>query len=118
MHDYVDKNSIYLHANEVFIPNGIDIKKVYTYKDKLYSVKDMYKKIISEKSPTIAGYKFTIKSTTFSSFIFQIANTFMYMLIYAIRTYTHLIFWMGKRQYTFTFTSYSSFTKITALFIT
>ena len=64
MHDYVDKNSIYLHANEVFIPNGIDIKKVYTYKDKLYSVKDMYKKIISEKSPTIAGYKFTIKSTS------------------------------------------------------
>lgn len=64
MHDYVEKNDIYLHANEVFVPNGIDIKKIYTYKDKLYSVKDIYKKIISEKSPTIAGYKFTIKSTS------------------------------------------------------
>lgn len=64
MQDYVEKNNIYFHANEVFIPNGIDIKKVYTYQDKIYSVKDIYKKIISEKSCTIAGYKFTIKSTS------------------------------------------------------
>lgn len=64
MREYVEKNDIYLHTNEVFIPNGIDIKKVYTYEDKIYSVKDIYKKIISEKSPTIAGYKFTIKSTS------------------------------------------------------
>ena len=64
MHAYVEDNDIYLHAKEVFIPNGIDIKKVYTYKDKIYSVKDLYKKIVSEKSCTIAGYKFTIKSTS------------------------------------------------------
>lgn len=64
MHAYVEDNDIYLHAKEVFIPNGIDIKKVYTYKDKIYSVKDIYKKIVSEKSCTIAGYKFTIKSTS------------------------------------------------------
>ena len=64
MQEYVEKNDIYLHADEIFIPNGIDIKKVYTYKDKIYSVTDIYKKIVSEKSPTIAGYKFTIKSTS------------------------------------------------------
>ena len=64
MRAYVENNDIYLHTNEVFIPNGIDIKKVYTYKDKVYSVQDIYKKIVSEKSCTIAGYKFTIKSTS------------------------------------------------------
>ena len=44
MHNYVETNDIYLHTNEVFVPNGIDIKKVYTYNDKIYSVKDIYKK--------------------------------------------------------------------------
>lgn len=62
MRDYVEKNDIYLHTNEVYVPNGIDIKKVYTYNDKVYSIKDIYKKIMSEKACTIAGYKFTIKS--------------------------------------------------------
>lgn len=62
--DYIEKNDIYLHTNEVYIPNGIDIKKIYTYNDEIYTVKDIYKKIISEKSCTIAGYKFTIKSTS------------------------------------------------------
>lgn len=63
MHSYVDSNDIYLHTDEVGIPNGIDIKKVYTYNDSIYSVQEIYKKIASEKSCTIAGYKFTIKST-------------------------------------------------------
>ena len=62
--DYIEKNDIYLHTNDVYIPNGIDIKKIYTYNDEIYTVKDIYKKIISEKSCTIAGYKFTIKSTS------------------------------------------------------
>ena len=63
MREYVEKNDIYLHAHEVFVPNGIDIKKVYTYNDKIYTVQEIYRKIITEKSCTIAGYKFTIKST-------------------------------------------------------
>ena len=64
MHSYIENNDIYLHTSEVYVPNGIDIKKVYTYKDKLYSVQDIYKKVVSEKSCTIAGYMFTIKSTS------------------------------------------------------
>lgn len=64
MHNYVDNNDIYLHADKVYIPNGVDIKKVYTYDDEILSVKDVYKKIVSERSCTIAGYRFTIKSTS------------------------------------------------------
>ena len=63
MRDYVSSNEIYKYALEVYIPNGIKIKKVYTYDNTTLSVPMVYKKIIAKKSPTIAGYKFIIKST-------------------------------------------------------
>ena len=62
MRDYVSNNQIYEYADEVYTPNGIEIKKVYTYHNNIISVEDIYKKIISKKSCTIAGYKFIIKS--------------------------------------------------------
>ena len=62
MKDYVDKNNIYEYANEVFTPNGIEIKKVYTYKSDIISIQDIYEKIIRKKNCTVAGYKFVIKS--------------------------------------------------------
>ncbi len=61
MKDYADLNAIYLSAETIYTPNGIDIKKVYTYKNETEKVSDLYAKIISEKNCTIAGYKFTIK---------------------------------------------------------
>lgn len=64
MRDYVSKNNIYGYVEEVYTPNGIEIKKVYTYNSDIISVKEIYKKIITKKSCTIAGYKFTIKSET------------------------------------------------------
>ena len=63
MKDYVSKNDIYNHVDNVYTPNGIEIKKVYTYDADITTVPEIYKKIISKKSCTIAGYKFTIKST-------------------------------------------------------
>lgn len=64
MRDYVTKNSIYEYTDLVHIPNGTEIKKVYTYNNNLISVQEVYKKIISKKSSTVSGYKFTIKSNT------------------------------------------------------
>ena len=64
MKDYVDTNSIYQHVNDVYAPNGIKIKKVYTFKNDVVSVEEIYKNIVSKKSCTIAGYKFTIKSNS------------------------------------------------------
>ena len=63
MRDYVSSNEIYKYAPEVYIPNGIKIKKIYTYDNTTLPVPTVYKKIITKKSPTIAGYKFVIKST-------------------------------------------------------
>ena len=60
--DYIETNSIYKHISNVYNPNGIDIKKIYTYEKEIIPVKEIYKKIISKKSCTVSGYLFTIKS--------------------------------------------------------
>lgn len=60
MRDYVEKNEIYLFADKVYTPNGIDIKKVKTYKNDKITIPDMYLKIIEREACTIAGYRFTI----------------------------------------------------------
>ena len=60
---YVYKNSIYEHVDDVYVPSGTTIKKVYTYNSELLSVEETYKKIMAKKSSTVSGYKFTIKST-------------------------------------------------------
>lgn len=62
MREYVDKNEIYLSTNEVYSPNGTEIKKVYTYDSDIITVEDMYKKLVEGKTFTLPGYKFTIKS--------------------------------------------------------
>lgn len=60
---YIHKNDIYKHVEDVYVPSGTEIKKVYTYHADVLSVEEAYKKIMSKKSSTVSGYKFTIKST-------------------------------------------------------
>ena len=48
------------NVKKVYIPNGIDIEKDITYKGRVLSEKDIYKKIKSKKSFTIKGYVVTI----------------------------------------------------------
>ena len=60
---YVHKNDIYKHVEDVYVPSGTEIKKVYTYHSDVLSVEEVYKKIMAKKSSTVSGYKFTIKST-------------------------------------------------------
>ena len=61
MRDYVSKNIIYESVNDIYTPNGIEIKKLYTYDGNVQPFETIYKKIVSKKSCTISGYKFTIK---------------------------------------------------------
>ena len=60
---YVHKNNIYEHVEDVYVPSGTEIKKVYTYHTDILQVEEAYKKIMSKKSSTVSGYKFIIKST-------------------------------------------------------
>lgn len=50
-----------LSVDKVYSPNGLEIKKVTTYKGKVSSVANIYKKIAKKKSFTVKGYQFTIK---------------------------------------------------------
>ena len=59
--EYIENNKIYTYTQEVFTPNGIKIEKTYTYDKETETIPEIYKRIISKKSCTIAGYKFTIK---------------------------------------------------------
>lgn len=61
MRDYIETNKIYLSADKVYTPNGIDIKKIKTYKNNILTIPDMYLKIIEREACTIAGYKFTVR---------------------------------------------------------
>lgn len=60
---YIHKNDIYKHVEDVYVPSGTEIKKVYTYHVDVLSIEEAYKKIMSKKSSTVSGYKFVIKST-------------------------------------------------------
>ena len=48
-----------INKNKCFL---VEIKKIYTYDEDTLTTAEVYKNIMSKKSSTIAGYKFTIKS--------------------------------------------------------
>ena len=62
MKNYIEQNEIYSHVDTVYTPDGIEIKKVYTYDDNVSTIPEVYKNIMLKESCSIAGYKFTIKS--------------------------------------------------------
>lgn len=62
MKSYIEENEIYSHVDTVYTPDGIEIKKVYTYEDEISTIPEVYKNIMLKESCSIAGYKFTIKS--------------------------------------------------------
>ncbi len=51
-------------TDEVYAPNGVQVKKLVTYDGKLDSVKEVYKKIKDEDDFTIKGYDMAIKKET------------------------------------------------------
>lgn len=57
---YYDNNKVYLQSKKIYTPNGIEMKKVLTYNDDVITTEEMYKNIISKKSCTIPGYKFSV----------------------------------------------------------
>lgn len=67
LENYIDKqNEKYkkkFNVKKIYAPNSLEIKKIETYKDKISSVKEIYKKIAENESFTVSGYKFTIKGS-------------------------------------------------------
>ena len=61
---YVSDNSMYLYAENIYEPLGINIRKITTYNSEYMSIEEVYKKIVDKKPCTIEGYQFKIKKTT------------------------------------------------------
>ncbi|MCI8568083.1 MAG: hypothetical protein HFG48_02045, partial [Bacilli bacterium] len=68
LENYIDKEQSIIkekyNVSKVFVPNDLDIKREYTYKENLSSAKQIYSEIKSIKgieSFTIDGFKITIE---------------------------------------------------------
>ena len=66
LEDYINqKSSEYkelYNVENVYAPNGLEIKKINTYDSETISVEEIYDKISSKEPFTIAGYQFSIKN--------------------------------------------------------
>ena len=50
------------NIDEVYAPNGLEIKKIVSYDEKIMSVSDIYNLIQDKKPFTVKGYQMTINS--------------------------------------------------------
>lgn len=83
-----------LGVNKVYLPNGLQIKKITTYKTELSSVKKIYEEIKSRRPFTVKGYQFTIKSGDTKNKIYVIKkNVFKKALDTSIKVF------VGKDAY-------------------
>ena len=81
-------------VNKVYAPNGLQIKKVITYSDKVDDVKTVYKKLSKLKPFTIEGYQFTIKSDERKTIIYTTQEQiFKHAIENTIKTYA------GQEEY-------------------
>ncbi len=65
LEDYINKqNESYkekYQVSTVNAPQGLQIKRITTYSDKVDSVKDVYKQLVDKESFTVPGYQFTLR---------------------------------------------------------
>lgn len=68
-------------VTDVYIPNGLEIKKFTTYNKKTDNVKDIYEKISQIEPFTVEGYRFTVNRSTVNENGESITNSeFIYVL--------------------------------------
>ncbi len=62
LNNYILKHQIYLYADEINEPNGLQIRKVTTYNNNVTPVENIYEEISNKKPFTVKGYQISIKS--------------------------------------------------------
>lgn len=60
--NYILKHQIYLYADKINEPNGLQVRKVTTYNNQTTPVPDIYEEISENKPFTVKGYQISIKS--------------------------------------------------------
>lgn len=65
LENYIDKqNSSYktkYNVQSVNVPEGLEIKRLTTYSNKIDSVKNVYQKLVNKEAFTVPGYQFTLR---------------------------------------------------------
>ena len=59
-----------LHVKKVYSPNGLEVKRITTYRNRLQSVEKIYNEIKKRKDFTVKGYQFTVKQESGDSKIY------------------------------------------------
>ena len=62
LNNYILKHQIYLYADEINEPNGLQVRKVTTYNNQTTPVEEIYEEIKEDKSFTVKGYQIAVKS--------------------------------------------------------
>ena len=77
------------NVNDVYVPQGLVIEEVSSYKQKVESVEDVYKKIVSKADLTIDGYQIAIKGDDEAKLIYVTEESvFKQAVIDLMKTYT------------------------------
>lgn len=62
LNNYILKHQIYLYADKINAPNGLQVRKVTTYNNQTTPISEIYEEISENKSFTVKGYQISIKS--------------------------------------------------------
>ncbi len=62
LNNYILKHQIYLYADKINAPNGLQVRKFTTYNNQTTPVSEIYEEISENKSFTVKGYQISIKS--------------------------------------------------------
>ncbi|MCI8777659.1 MAG: M23 family metallopeptidase [Bacilli bacterium] len=62
LNNYIIKHQIYLYADKINEPNGLQVRKVTTYNNQTTPVPEIYEEISENKPFTVKGYQISIKA--------------------------------------------------------
>ena len=73
---YIDERGQYIKnkygVDKIYAPNGLEVKKIITYHDKISTIREIYNKIEKAQPFTIKGYQLTLKNDKTSNKIYAI----------------------------------------------
>ena len=69
---YIEDYSIFSHIDDFLIPNGVEIRKIYTYNNDYSSIEDIYNSIQKLKTTSIMAYRVSIKSEDKIKYVYTI----------------------------------------------
>ena len=69
---YIEENKIYKYSKDFLIPNGVEIRKIYTYNKNYSTVKEVYERIQQIKNTGVMAYRISIKGEEKIEYIYAI----------------------------------------------